>query len=81
MVQRWGIMRKGNNENPKEAVDPPAGEDPAPMMKNTRIETYVVDKEGQLKLAAFYIRVDRKEGEKSPFRRMIEESRLTEESG
>ncbi|WP_019176474.1 hypothetical protein [Methanomassiliicoccus luminyensis] len=65
-------MKMGNGEIPEEAIGPNDGKGPVPEVRSTVIETYIVTEEGPLKLAGFYVRVDRNTGEKSPLRRLIE---------
>lgn len=73
-------MQKATSEKPKDAIDPQLRVDPVPEARNTLIETYIATGEGNLKLTSFYVRVNRKDPEKSPFRRLIEEARDTTEA-
>lgn len=63
-------MSNENCASSEEVIAPDVEEAPVPEVINTVIETYVVTKEGPLKLAGFHVRVDNKE--KSPLRRLIE---------
>lgn len=65
-------MQKNGRKKSKDNVDPGAREGPVHGSSSTMIETYVATGEGHLKLTAFYVRVDRKDQDKSPLRRLIE---------
>lgn len=68
-------MQKVDAESSRGTFVPSVGEVPVPEAINTVIETYVATEEGHLKLTAFYVRVDRRDQDKSPLRRLIEAER------